>query len=370
MYAIKPCGTVGLIGSTIESYALGIGMRWRESNCIIFDREKSPVFESNIYNRCVLSKRSVKLLVDLGCSEKKLLSICTPTKSWRAISASGDEIRFSSHFPGCPLGELSYHCTKGSLMHILRSEFLRYGGSIEWNSSVSKVVTSSEKKVQIETTYGTSDELEAVICTASSLINNEVSPKCQENQLKITCGIVRQNSSLLNRLFGGSSDVSIIIGNQVTAHCWLMPNGLISFRIIKSADMDDSKGGSELFTDLLASSSQSESWFSHIPETLTQYSDSGSMCFLGDGLLPVDTFEFRGDNAHVMIQEASALCKEIYGLKYHRGNLSHIFSQFCNMALIKRKELFQRDCNDLNSFSNRLLKVTDSSKTKNAKQIE
>lgn len=370
MYAIKPCGTVGLIGSTIESYAIGIGMRWRESNCIVFDRKKSPVFEYHIHNRCVLTKRSIKLLEDLGCSEKKLLSICTPTKSWRAISASGDEIRLSSHFPGCPLGEISYHCTKGSLMHILRSEFLRYGGSVEWSSSVSKVITSSEKKVQIETTYGTSTELEAVICTASSLINKEVLPKCQKNQFKITCGIIKHNSSLFDRLFRGSCDVSIIIGNRITAHCWLMPNGELSFRVIKSPEMDDPNSDSELITELLASSSQSESWVTNIPQSFTQCDNSGSMCFLGDGLLPVDAFEFRGDNAHVMIQEASALCKELYGLKYHRGNLSHIFPQFCKTALTKRKELFQRDCNDFNSFSNGLLEVTDSSMKKKLEQIE
>lgn len=360
MYAIKPCSTVGLIGSTIESYALGIGMRWRESNCIVFDKKKSPISEYSCYDRCVLTKRSIKLLRDLGCSEKKLLSISTPARSWRAISAKGEEIRSSSHFPGCPLGEVSYHCTKGSLLRVLRSEFLRYGGSVEWNSYVSQVISSCEAKVRIETTYGTTVELEGVICTTSSLASCVEHPTQPKSKLRINRGVVKKSSKLSNRLFCGDSEVCLIVGNRIAAHCWLMPNGDVSYKIIRSENEQDSECVIEVFADLIACSSETESWVLQIRQTSNLCESSGLVCFLGDGLLPVDAFEFRGDNAHTMIQESSALCKEIYGLKYHRGFLSQIFPRFHRMALGRRKELLHRDFDDLHSFSCSLPEVTDS----------
>lgn len=355
MYAIKPCSTVGLIGGTIESYALGIGMRCRESNCVIFDKKKSPVYECSCYDRCVLTKRSIKLLGDLGCSERKLMSVCTPSKRWRAISNRGDEYRSSTDFPGCPLGEVAYHCSKGSLLRILRSEFLRYGGSVEWNSSVSKLMSSSEAKVRIETTYGTSVELEGAVCTASSLMGSLESPNKTIPQFRITRGILKENNSLSDRLFRGNADVCLIIGDQIAAHCWAMPTGRVSYRIVSSDDIETSKSLRGLIGDLAGNTTQYESWILQVPQYFDLCKSSGLVCFLGDGLLPVDVFEFRGDNAHIMIQEASALCKELYGVKYHRGSLSHIFSRFCRVALAKRKELFQRDCADLQSFSNAAL---------------
>lgn len=40
-----------------------------------------------------------------------------------------------------------------------------------------------------------------------------------------------------------------------------------------------------------------------------------------DGLLPIDPFEWRGDRCRAAIEEASTLCRSLYGKKFHRGDV-------------------------------------------------
>lgn len=354
MYAIKPCGTAAIIGSTIESYAIGIGMRWRESNCTILEKRPNPNYETKILNRCLITKQTIKLLVDLGCSERKIAGILSPAKSWRIVTCDGVVLQSSSKFPSSSLDEQCYHCSKGQLLRMLRTEFLRFGGSIEWSTTAHSIYDISEKSVRISKTYGLSSDLEAVISTAEFPKGHKKSSTTIENKIEISCGVVAQNDALATRIFGSSSDVSIISSNLVAAHCWLLPTKQISWKVIQTVPPNENPTQlPDILVQLLQASETKNNWSLEIPSSLPLPSESSKrFCLLGDGLLPVDIFEFRGDNAHQMIREASSLCKELYGVKYHRGNVSKIFPQFTNEVLSKRKNLFLRDYGDLETFSN------------------
>eukprot|EP00796_Vickermania_ingenoplastis_P009709 gene9709-6805_t len=366
MYAVKPWGHVALIGGTVESYALGIGMRWRESNCLIVEKQSSPSFEQTLMKRCLITKGIVKLLTDLGCCERKIYGVLRPTKGWKIINDDLSEQRSSSFFPGIPSGEPSFHCSQGELLRILRSEFLRYGGSIEWGTSANATFFGNEKKISLRKTYGSSSDLEVVIDTTSSKRKN--SCPATVSSLRVTRGVLKNNHQLTSLLFQSTADVVIIMGNSVAAHCWLKSHdhALWSiFQLVSDGSQEAPLKG--IFSNLFAAS---ECVHSRVTAVDVPFSDSlkphENSCVLGDGLVPVDPFEFRGDNALHLIREASAFCKAIYGPKYHRGNIAHILPQFFSTVLAKRRSLHRRDQEDLAHFSNCHFPSVDGSSPKRA----
>jgi len=70
MYAIKPEGRAYLVGCTVGSLAVGIGMRWRETYAEIIEQRPNPYYEQTHFRRCVMSENSLRLLRDLGFPTK------------------------------------------------------------------------------------------------------------------------------------------------------------------------------------------------------------------------------------------------------------------------------------------------------------
>lgn len=71
---------------------------------------------------------------------------------------------------------------------------------------------------------------------------------------------------------------------------------------------------------------------------------------LGVRLLPVDPFEWRGDKARTMVEEASTLCRACYGKKYHRGDVPSLLRHAEQDSLSKRASLLRRDLLDAELF--------------------
>lgn len=350
MYAIKPWSQVALIGGTAGSYAMGIGMRWRETNCVLLEKHPSPSYEGKMFRRCLLSKGVIKLLVDLGCCERKLHGILSPTRGWRILTPQLEELRTGVHFPGSAVGEPSFHCSYGSLVRLLRTEFLRYGGVIEWGSRSGDFCYTNENTVSLSKTYGALTDLSAVVDTTKRISLPEDETMDASRCIGVTKGTVKGDDALKSLLFGTTCDVCILVGTDVAAHCWLQENKLISWRIVERANDGPRRPLDGVFSDLVGRSKTYTAYEALIPDVSKLEPQTGKVCVAGDGLIPIDSFEFRGDNAQWMIREASLLCNEIYRQKYHRGDIGHILPHFSNEMLEKRKSLLTRDCNDLDGF--------------------
>lgn len=350
MYAIKPCSNVGLIGATIESYALGIGMLWRETNCIVVEKQPHPSYERHLHRRCLIPKGGLKLLSDLGCSSTKIASILKPARGWRILTNRSEVIRTSACFPGSPEGEQCFHCSYGSLLRILRSEFLKYGGSVEWGTTCSGIIHSSDGLYTMERTYGCPSSLETIIDTTATQGIFTGKGEHPTKLVRITTGVTKLTEALGAAVFGAACDVSILVGESLVAHCWV-DNGNIYWKAVseKNEELIPEKLDG-LLSNLLTIAESKTSWSMVFPNVSLTYHPSGKSCVVGDGLFPVDPFEFRGDNAMCMVKEASLLCREIYGKKYRRGDMTHILSHFANESLEKRKALFCRDEHDLQEF--------------------
>lgn len=346
MYAIKPWSHVALVGGTVQSYAIGIGMRWRETNCVVIEKSEGPSYETADLRRCLLPKSTLQLLIDLGCSEWKLHSILTPAKGWRIISSEGEVLRSSPHFPGSAVGQPCFHCTHGSLQRMLRTEYLRYGGTIEWGTVRGELRYNNDNTVALSKTYGMSSNLEAVVDTT---------PDCGRALTRrigsTTRGVLAASDDMLATLFGSTCDVAIVTGKEVAGHFWLMPNKRVSWRLSRAPESEGDGALDGVLADLIQVSESQTTSDVLVPDASTCEAGAGKVCVLGDGLLPVDSFEFRGDGAPCMIREASLLCHEIYRQKYHRGSIAHILPRVANEVLERRKTLLVRDCSDLDTFA-------------------
>jgi hypothetical protein len=71
---------------------------------------------------------------------------------------------------------------------------------------------------------------------------------------------------------------------------------------------------------------------------------------MGDALLPVDPFEWRGDRLRTSVEEAAALCRGIYGKKYHRGHVPQILRGAEQDIISRRAFLLRRDLVDAEHF--------------------
>ncbi|KEG14026.1 hypothetical protein DQ04_00661040 [Trypanosoma grayi] len=361
MYAVKPWGKVLLIGSSVGTYAMGIGMRWRESNVHIIEKRVDPRYELGNQRRCVCTSHTVKLLKDLGCTVSKIEGILERAKGWRFVTPELETIKEGVVFPGCSEGEPAYHCQEGRLLRILRTEFLRFGGDISWGSEAFDAFESGDGSGtwSLRKTYGLETEAEAIITTAQGSPFAPLLIAEDPNRVAVLfdedSGISHPVRCVVDKLFA-SSDVVIVVGSGVVIHMW-HSNGVVTWRAIRRGR----KGRTDLhdvalhpaIQDVLEGSIDKLSRVRILPATTPAIRDSAShvkLSVLGDGLLPVDPFEWRGDHARCLIEEASALCRLFYGKKYHRGNVAHLLRVIEQDSLAKRASLLRRDLEDAEHF--------------------
>lgn len=361
MYAVKPWGKVVLVGSSVGTYAMGIGMRWRESNVQILERRTDPSYELQNRRRCVCTHQTVKLLADLGCTRGKIEGILQRTKGWRFLRPNLETIKEGVVFPGCADGEATYHCQEGLLLRILRTEFLRFGGNISWATEAFDAFESGDGSGlwSLRKMYGSETEAEVIVTTAkgspfvSTLMVDDL------NRVAVLfdedLGVFCPDREVLEKVFG-SSDVVILVGSGWVIHMW-HTGDVVTWRALrrglkKGADFNPNELH-PLLRGALDSSTDRASRVRIVPATTPAIKDSAAhvkLSVLGDGLLPVDPFEWRGDRARCLIEEASALCRAFYGKKFHRGNVAYLLRGIEQDSLAKRASLLRRDLEDAGDF--------------------
>lgn len=364
MYAVKPWGHVILVGSCVGTYAMGIGMRWRESNVTVVEKRANPSYELAETRRCVVTDQTVKLLTDLGCTEKRVRSLLRPARGWRFLSPDLTLLREGVTFPGCALGETAYHCTEGSLLRILRSEFLRFGGTLDWETQAFDAYENNDGSDTwcLRREYGLGTNAEAILTMAKSTALSEMLVAPDPNKIAVLFdveqGVRSASDAELNALFGASGDVAIVVGKGIAMHCWRSNAKECAWRLIRtaakqSAVEDCLDGVHDMLREMVLGSEKRRSSVCALPGTTPAIKDSAThirVGLLGDGLLPVDPFEWRGDNARCMVEEASTVCRLFYGKKYHRGDVPSLLRGAEQDAISKRANLLQRDLKDAEHF--------------------
>ncbi|KAG8342724.1 hypothetical protein ERJ75_000350900 [Trypanosoma vivax] len=361
MYAIKPWGKVVLVGSNVGTYAMGIGMRWRESIVRLVERRPDPRYELENHRRCVLTAQTMKLLKDLGCTTAKVENILRRARGWRFVRPDLEVVRESSTFPGCAEGEPAYHCSEGMLLRMLRSEFIRFGGNISWGTEAYDAFESGDGTGlwSLRKMYGMESEAEAIITTAKDSPLASLLIADDPNRIAVLfdeeTGISPAEGTLTGKIFG-SADVVLLVGEELVLHLWNIGD-TVAWRAIRRGR----KENPDLQTlalhpaihEMVARSVQRTTRMRVLPATTPAVKDTSShmrVSILGDALLPIDPFEWRGDRARCNIEEASALCRAFYGKKFHRGNVPHILREVEQDSLAKRAAVLRRDLMDAEHF--------------------
>ncbi|EPY22923.1 hypothetical protein STCU_08036 [Strigomonas culicis] len=387
MYAVKPWGSVFLIGCSVGTYAMGIGMRWRESSVTIIEKKTSPSYERQANRRCVLTEQTIKLLTDLGCTEGRVRSIVRPSKGWRFLTPQLEVRRESSTFPGCAIGETTFHCEEGALLRMLRTEFLRFGGSVNWETEAYEPFESSDgtDTWSLRKDYGFGTGAEAILTTAANtaLTAQLVAPDPGRIAVlfDVQQGVSDVETHDKGALFGDQSDTFILVGDGAALHGWLLDERRCAWRSVRrattknAADAEPGEQWDKLVKDMLQRAERKSTQVVALPGTTPAIQDSAyhhRISVLGDGLLPVDPFEWRGDNARCMIEEASTLCRAFYGKKYHRGDVATLLRGVEQDGIVKRANLLRRDLQDAEHFLavHPLLQPEPSSTVDEAKKLE
>ena len=71
---------------------------------------------------------------------------------------------------------------------------------------------------------------------------------------------------------------------------------------------------------------------------------------LGNSLVPIDPFEWRGDESMNDIAEAAALVRAMYGKKYARGDTASIFREMEQDTIVRRAHMLRRDMQDAEHY--------------------
>ncbi|KAH9601075.1 hypothetical protein LSM04_009372 [Trypanosoma melophagium] len=361
MYAVKPWGKVLLIGGSVGTYAMGIGMRWRESSVQIIEKRVDPRYEVNNRRRCVCTNQTMKLLADLGCTLGKIESVLKRVRGWRFVNSNLEIIKEGVVFPGCADGEAAYHCREGDLLRMLRTEFLRFGGDISWGTEAFDAFESGDGSGawSLRKMYGIETEAEAIITTVKGSQLSELLIEDDPNRIAVLfdedSGVFHYEKAIFEKLFG-SSDVVIVVGSGLVLHMWYTGD-VVVWKAIRRAQKGNENIQSifshPVIRHVINNSFDVVSRVRILPATTPAIKESVSqvkLSVLGDGLLPVDPFEWRGDRARCLIEEASALCRAFYGKKYHRGNVAHLLRGIEQDALAKRASLLRRDLEDAEHF--------------------
>jgi hypothetical protein len=367
MYAVKPWGKVMLVGRTVASLALGVGMRWRESEVEIVDKIDGPYGELSLMRRCVLPENTIRQMEDLGVTKTILERVLRPAKNWKFVGAVGlDTLREGSLYPGCSPMEPVYHCPEGRLLRILRQEFMRFGGTLEWGAEAYDAFESLDgsNTWTLRKDYGPGSEAQSIISFCNNETFNKLVLVADPQQLAVLfdvrTGVLLDLFPDVKSLMGSDFDVTIAIGNGVAMHMWKTEDHrdapVVAWKLVCKGRTDYEvlmQGLHPTLREVVGRSAHVLNTTVRIPATTPAIRDEAHhfrISVMGDALLPVDPFEWRGDSVRTAIEEASALCRGIYGQKFHRGHVPQILRSAEQDIISRRAFLLRRDLVDAEHF--------------------
>ena len=407
MYSIKPWGRAAIVGNSVAGLVLGIGMRWRETVTEIIEQQPNPDHELKMFRRLVLSQNSIQILQDIGMTAGALDrdGWLRPAGLWRFVTDDGlDVIREGSSYPGCAPAEASFTIAHGALIRTLRREFLRFGGVIHWGCRAGEPFTMSDGSGfwGIQKEYGALNEIECIIGTskrhpdcAYHLFGKDHWDSRPMIKFPVTtgwCWFEDFPDPGRSKCFPSSNDVDfvIVLGKGCALHMWktyqisssekTKDKAIISWRLVTRPDgdySDDSEASgvdekrklnikktSLKNSDVMAALHPNLRHMfnkSHdvlhdmvpIPTAscaLEEDAQASRVTMAGDCLLPVDMFEFRGDQALIQIEDSSALVRRLFKEKYYRGFVPVDFREHEMDSIARRTKLVQRDLQDVEVF--------------------
>jgi hypothetical protein len=396
MYAIKPFGKAALIGSTIGSYTLGVGMRWRETDVEIVERRVDPFDEVDNLRRSILPQNTLRMLHDIGVTPGHLERHLLPARKWRFLTSLDlSPLREGEAYSGCAPLEPVFAIAEGHLVRLLRSQFLRFGGGIAWGSKAYDAFDTGDGSDTwtLRKEFGVSDKLEGIFSFAkSAAFFNELLVVDDHEKVKYAFdefrGVCRKPSADIASLLFGTSDVdtAICVGDGVAVHLWryhqrgLWPSavererdGAVAWRCVATGKPVSGANGDkvspmegELHPLLRAMISEHSSnqlkRVVVVPGTVPAIKDSARLfraMLCGEALLPVDPFEWRGDRARVAVEEASAMVRALYGKKYYRGHMPTLMREMEQDSAAKRTNLLRRDLLDAEAYMAKAPRLPD-----------
>jgi hypothetical protein len=414
-YSIKPWGRAAIVGNTVAGLCLGIGMRWRETVTELIEKHPSPDYELKLMRRLVLSQNSLQILQDLGMTAGALdrEGWIKPAGLWRFVTDDGlDVIREGSSYPGCAPAEATFQIAEGALIRTLRREYIRFGGVIHWGSRAGGPFMMSDGSGfwALQKEYGAINEIECIIGTSKNHKEGAYHLFGQESwdgrpmiKFPVTtgwCWFEDFPDPGRSRCFPSSNDVDfvIVLGKGCALHMWKTTQlaagektknkAIISWRLVSRPDGDWSEeqqqqnDNRDEFEQKIRSLNMKKSSLknsdimaalhpnirhmfakSHnvlhdmqaIPTAscaLLEEAASSRVTIAGDCLLPVDAFEFRGDQGLVAIEDSSALVRRLFKEKYYRGFVPVDFREHEMDCIARRTKLVQRDLQDVEVFLN------------------
>ena len=390
MYSIKPWGHAALIGNTVAATTLGIGMRWRETVAHLYERRPDPGYEMWKLRRCLISRNTVRLLVDLGVSERQLTRELRPAHGWRFYTPDLNPLREGDTFPGCAPTEDVFQVPEGCLLRTLRREFQKFGGHVDFDTVAYQPQPSSDGTGywQLTKDYGAQQSLEAIVSTCRKASHPEASDVLFHRDdaaavptvpFAVTTGVCLKPPPAVEKIFrgdartgGGASaaDYAVVLGRDFAIHMWAprsdqlpLPPGAVAWRRSAFADADCARGIAELHPEVRMMMAGGEHSVNvkddevHVATSacpLMEEAHASRVTLLGNGLLPVDAFEFRGDKIMLDIEDATALCRRLYSQRFHRGFVPTDFREYEMDTLTKRLHHVQRDLRDADMFLNAL----------------
>eukprot|EP00672_Neobodo_designis_P027453 CAMPEP_0174844384 /NCGR_PEP_ID=MMETSP1114-20130205/11064_1 /TAXON_ID=312471 /ORGANISM="Neobodo designis, Strain CCAP 1951/1" /LENGTH=406 /DNA_ID=CAMNT_0016078621 /DNA_START=32 /DNA_END=1249 /DNA_ORIENTATION=+ len=377
--AIKPWGRSAIIGETVSSLALGIGMRWRETIVQIVEKRPSPEWELQEYRRCVVSHNTVRLLKDLGMTEQLLMKELRPARRWRFVSNELEVMREGDQYPGTAPSEAVFHTTEGKLLRSMRREFLRFGGFIAWGTEAHDVapLEDDEGLWELHRDYGTAHSLEAIVAAARHgpvidvLYGLDEVAKVPTVDFDVSSGFSRTAPEPILALFKPDVDFVVALGKGYILHMFKpeLQTDLVSWRITQPVNsnleqelprQESGDAGGDIrdhfhpaLRRLMATSQKVVHDTVRLParpSPLLPDARNARLTMIGDSLYPVDAFELRGDRALVGIEDATAFCRRMYSTRFHRGFAPSDMREHELDAIAKRAQLLQRDAHDVESF--------------------
>ena len=389
MYSIKPWGHAAIVGNTVAGVTLGIGMRWRETVAHVYDRRPDPGYELGLLRRCLLSRNTVRLLVDLGVTEPILMRELRPVTGWRFYTPDLHPLREGATFPGCAPSEDVFQVPEGCLLRCLRREYQHFGGDVSWDTIAYLPQPSSDGTGywQLTKDYGAQQSLEAIISTCKKenhpeasdvLFHRDDAAAVPTVPFGVTTGVCTKPAESIAKIFksGGkgnaasAADYAVVLGRDFAVHLWrpandqlLFPSGTVAWRRTAFADADIARGISELHPDVRMMMASGEHTVDvkddvvHVATSacpLMEEAHASRVTLLGNGLLATDPFEFRGDKIMTDIEDATALCRRLYTQRFHRGFVPTDFREYEMDTLTKRLHHVQRDLQDADMFLNAL----------------
>lgn len=373
--SIKPWGRTALIGQTVGTLALGIGMRWRETVVQIVEKRPDPGWELQEHRRCVLSRNAVRMLVDMGVTERLLMAALRPARRWRFVTNELELMRESDQYAGCAPSEAVYHTTEGQLLRVLRREYLRFGGYIAWGTEAHEVVPANDDEGlwELRRDFGTAHSMECIgaACRHGPILDvlyglNELESISTIN-FDVSSGFSVTPPEPVLDLFKPDVDYVVALGRGYILHLFKphvdrplvswrmtqMPNSNLKDRLEQDEAADARDALHPALKRLLATSQKVVHDTVKLPSrppTLLPDARNARLTVLGDALYPVDCFELRGDRALASVEDAAAFCRRLYSTRFHRGFAPNDMREHEMDAITRRAQMLQRDAHDVESF--------------------